>query len=162
MFRQAQPADLVRILEIYNQVIDKRTVTADITPATMESRQAWFDLHLSSKKYPLWVLEFEGEVVGWCSYSQFYSRAAYDCTAEISFYLDAKVHGKGFGGKVVDFLIEQMPIHGLTTLLGFVFGNNAPSLGLLEKKGFQRYGLLPQVADMETHQEDLVILGFKY
>lgn len=54
-----------------------------------------------------------------------------------------------------------MPAHDLKTLLGFVFGNNAPSLGLLEKKGFQRYGLLPQVADMETHQEDLVILGFR-
>lgn len=55
MFRLDQFQDLPRILEIYNQVIDKRTVTADITPATIESRQAWFNLHLSSKKYPLWV-----------------------------------------------------------------------------------------------------------
>ncbi|MDG6240601.1 hypothetical protein Q7378_10670 [Glaesserella parasuis] len=43
MFRLAQQDDLTRILEIYNQVIKRRTVTADLVPATKESRQTWFN-----------------------------------------------------------------------------------------------------------------------
>ncbi|WP_214645123.1 GNAT family N-acetyltransferase, partial [Glaesserella parasuis] len=95
------------------------------------------------------------------SYSQFYSRAAYDGSREISFYLDKAVHGKGIGKACVNFLIEQMPNYQLHTLLAFVFGNNDQSLGLLNKMGFEIWGKLPQVADMETDFEDLVILGLK-
>ncbi|WP_303817586.1 GNAT family N-acetyltransferase [Actinobacillus minor] len=162
MFRFAQADDLARILEIYNQVIERRTVTADLEPATTESRQTWFHQHLNHKKYPIWVYELDGKVVAWCSYSQFYSRAAYDGSSEISFYLDKAIHGKGISKACVNFLIEQMPNYQLHTLLAFVFGNNAQSLGLLNKMGFEIWGKLPQVADMETHFEDLVILGLKH
>ncbi|AUI66470.1 MULTISPECIES: GNAT family N-acetyltransferase [Glaesserella] len=161
MFRLAKENELPRILEIYNQVIERRTVTADLEPATTSSRQDWFEHHLNHPKYPIWVYELEGEIVAWCSYSQFYTRKAYDGTAEISFYLDKAVHGKGIGKQCVNFLIEQMPNHQLHTLLAFVFGNNEQSLGLLNKMGFEVWGKLPQVADMETHFEDLVMLGFK-
>ncbi len=160
-FRLATENDLTAILAIYNQVIEQRTVTADLEPATVESRKVWFEQHHKSKKYPLWVLEVEGKVVAWCGYSQFYTRAAYDGTTEISFYLDKTVQGQGLGKQCVEFLIAQMSQHKMTKLLAFVFGNNQPSLGLLKKCGFQEYGLLPQVADMQTHWEDLVILGFE-
>ena len=137
MFRFAQADDLARILEIYNQVIERRTVTADLEPATTESRQTWFHQHLNHKKYPIWVYELDGKIVAWCSYSQFYSRAAYDGSSEISFYLDKAVHGKGIGKACVSSLNKcQM--------------------------GFEIWGKLPQVADMETHFEDLVILGLKH
>lgn len=161
MFRLAKENELPQILKIYNQVIECRTITADLESATIKSREDWFAHHLSHPKYPIWVYELDGKVVAWCSYSQFYSRAAYDGSSEISFYLDKAVHGKGIGKACVNFLIEQMPNYQLHTLLAFVFGNNAQSLGLLNKMGFEIWGKLPQVADMETHFEDLVILGLK-
>lgn len=160
MFRLATQHDLPRILEIYNQVIERRTVTADLEPATPESRQEWFNFHLNSLKYPLWVYEVENQVVAWCSYSPFYSRSAYDGSAEISFYLDKAIHGKGIGKQCVNFLIEQMPKYQLHTLLAFVFGGNSQSLGLLNRMAFSTWGKLPQVADMQNHFEDLVILGY--
>ena len=161
MFRLATQADFPAILAIYNQVIESRIVTADLVPATEESRRAWFDFHLASKKYPIWVLEQAGEVVGWCSYSQFYSRSAYDGTAEISFYVDNKQHGKGLGKACIEFLKAEMPNHQLHTLLAFVFGNNTPSIHALQKNGFTPWGNLPRVADMQSHFEDLVILGYQ-
>ncbi|MDU8923782.1 GNAT family N-acetyltransferase [Pasteurellaceae bacterium LIM206] len=161
MFRLAQRQDLPRMVEIYNQVIDRRTVTADLEPVTVAQRQSWFDFHDRNAKYPLWAVELNGAVVGWCSYSQFYTRQAYDATTEISFYLDNSVQGRGLGRRTVAFLIEQMPAYGMQTLLGYVFGDNKPSLAVLEKSGFQRYGLLPRVADMQSHSEDLVILGYQ-
>lgn len=161
MFRLTTQNDLPRILEIYNQVIERRTVTADLEPATIESRQAWFNFHLNNPKYPLWVYEIENQVVAWCSYSPFYDRSAYDVCAEISFYLDKAFHGKGIGKQCVNFLIEQMPTYQLKTLIAFVFGGNTQSLGLLNRMGFSTWGKLPKVADMQDHFEDLVILGYQ-
>ncbi len=161
MFRLSTADDLPRILDIYNQVIARRTVTADLQPVTRADRQNWFDFHRNSSKYPLWVYEADNHVLGWCSYSPFYQRAAYDGAAEVSFYLDKAVQGKGIGKLCVGFLIEQMLAYRLHTLLAFVFGSNAQSLGLLHRMGFEIWGRLPQVADMQDHFEDLVMLGFK-
>ncbi|EPZ99760.1 hypothetical protein QA264_10030 [Glaesserella parasuis] len=63
MFRLAQQDDLTRILEIYNQVIERRTVTADLVPATKENRQTWFNQHLNHAKYPIWVYELDGQMI---------------------------------------------------------------------------------------------------
>jgi phosphinothricin acetyltransferase len=54
-----------------------------------------------------------------------------------------------------------MPKYDLHTLLAFVFGNNTASLSLLEKSGFTAWGNLPKIADMQSHFEDLVILGYQ-
>lgn len=161
MFRKASNHDALKILEIYNQSIDKKNITADLIPATLESHKAWFEFHLTNDKYPLWVYELDGRVVAWCSYSPFYDRSAYDQTAEISFYVDISVHGQGIGIKCVEFLIHEMSNHHLTTLIAFVFGNNKPSIKLLTKMKFSVWGELPEVADMGKHLENLVILGFK-
>ena len=161
MFRKANFNDALKILEIYNQVIDKKTITADLTPANLETRKEWFEFHFNNEKYPLWVYELDNQIVAWCSYSPFYSRSAYDKTAEISFYTDKAFHGQGIGKKCVEFLIGEMDKYHLTTLIGFVFGNNQPSIGLLTKMGFKVWGELPEVADMGEHLENLVILGFK-
>ena len=161
MFRPAEPEDLADIVRIYNQSIDSRTITADLSPASVADRQAWFDFHRRHPRYPLWVCEQRGQIAGWCGCSPFYPRPAYDGTAEISFYLDRAFHGQGLGRQSVQFLIGQMPALQLHTLLAFVFGGNAPSLSLLERSGFAPWGRLPQVADMQNHFEDLVILGYQ-
>ena len=55
--------------------------------------------------------------------------------------------------------IEQAPRLGLKTLLGFIFGHNESSLRLFESFGFQRWGFLPRVAELESVERDLVIVG---
>ncbi len=47
----------------------------------------------------------------------------------------------------------------VSTLLGFVFAHNEPSLRLLEAFGFERWGLLPRVAELDGVERDLVIVG---
>lgn len=160
MLRKATPQDYAKILEIYNQVIDSRTVTADLTYVTVQSRADWFDFHNTSKRYPLWVYELNGAVVAWASLSPYYGRAAYDGVAEVSFYVDSGFHGRGIGSACVAFLIEEMQALEFHTLVGFVFASNQPSLSLLQKFGFDSWGRLPKVANMGDHDEDLVILGY--
>jgi phosphinothricin acetyltransferase len=154
----AQLSDLTRIVDIYNSTIASRMVTADLEPATVESKRAWFDDH-SADFRPLWVLRIEGEIAAWFSFQSFYGRPAYHTTAEISIYIAEEYRSRGLGSFLIDKAIKECPRLGLNTLLGFVFGHNEPSLALLRKFGFEQWGHLPKVAVLDGVERDLVISG---
>lgn len=157
--RDARPEDLPGIVAIYNSTVASRMVTADTEPVSVESRQAWFDAHGPDRR-PLWVAcDGDGQLLGWLSYSDFYGRPAYGATVEVSIYLDAAARGRGLGRLFLARAIEHAPALGVDTLLGFIFGHNAPSLGLFEAFGFERWGQLPRVAVLDGVERDLVIVG---
>lgn len=157
-FRDAIIQDLPAIVDIYNSTVPTRMVTADTEPVTVTSRQRWFADHSPARR-PLWVAEEGGHIAGWLSYSSFYGRPAYDGTCEISLYLAPEHRRRGLGTQLLARCIEHAPRIGVTTLLGFIFGHNEPSLRLFEKLGFQRWGHLPRVAVLDNVERDLVILG---
>ncbi|WP_232243273.1 GNAT family N-acetyltransferase [Paenibacillus sp. GSMTC-2017] len=155
----ASPIHLEHIVSIYNSTIASRMVTADLEPITVESRRAWFDAH-SPERHPIWVVLMDnGEVGAWLSFQSFYGRPAYQATAEISIYIAEKYRSQGLGSLLIEKAIAESPRLGLTTLLGFVFGHNEPSLALLRKFGFEQWALLPKVAVLDGIERDLVISG---
>ncbi|MFD0590557.1 GNAT family N-acetyltransferase [Paenibacillus sp. GCM10027627] len=155
----AELSDLESIVAIYNSTIASRMVTADLEPATAASRKAWFDAH-SPDKRPIWVVRMEnGEIGAWFSFQSFYGRPAYQATAEISIYIAEAYRGQGLGSVLIEKAVAEGSKFGITTLLGFVFGHNEPSLALLRKHGFQQWGLLPRVAILDGMERDLVIAG---
>jgi phosphinothricin acetyltransferase len=157
-YRLARPGDLPRIVAIYNATIPSRMVTADLEPVSVESRQGWFEQHQPDLR-PLWVAERAGEVIAWLSFSSFYGRPAYARTAEVSVYVDQRVHRQGIGASLLDSAIAHAPGIGVCRLLGFIFAHNAPSLALFERSGFERWAHLPGVAVLDGVERDLVIVG---
>ena len=159
--RVARPEDLPAIVDIYNSTIASREVTADTEPVTVASRQQWFDDHDPARR-PLWVIHetnHSGPVIGWMSYSNFYGRPAYSGTAEVSIYIAEDWRGKGLGRYCLEQAIEHAPKINVHTLLGFIFGHNAPSLALFQKFGFETWAHLPRVANLDGIERDLIILG---
>ncbi len=156
--RDATIEDLPAIVAIYNSTVPTRMVTADTEPVTVASRQKWFADHSPGRR-PLWVAEENGQIAGWLSYSSFYGRPAYDATCEVSVYLAPERRGHGVGTQILLRCIEHAPRIGVTTLLGFIFGHNEPSLRLFAKLGFQRWGHLPRVAVLDGVEHDLIIVG---
>jgi phosphinothricin acetyltransferase len=155
--RDATAEDLGAIVAIYNATVPTRMVTADTEPVSVESRRPWLEAH--GGKRPLWVAEDGAAVVAWLSFSSFYGRPAYDATAELSIYVDATARRHGLGRALLARAIERAPSLGVTTLLGFIFGHNAPSLRLFEVHAFARWGTLPRVAVLDGVERDLVIVG---
>lgn len=151
-------ADLARIVEIYNGTIPSRQVTADTEPVSVASRVKWFEDHHPDFR-PLWVTEVDGDIAAWLSYSAFYGRPAYNQTAELSVYVHEAFRNRGLGSYLLAQAIAHAPSIGLSTLLGFIFGHNEPSLRLFEKFGFARWGELPRVANLDGVERDLVIVG---
>lgn len=156
----AKREDLETIVDIYNTTVAGRVVTADLEPVTVESRLPWFEEHNAHHR-PLWVMRSEGRIMAWLSFQSFYGRAAYDATAEISIYVSEDARGTGVGSILLEKAIAESPRLGLTRLVGFVFGHNLPSLKLLRRFGFEDWGILPGVAELDGIQRDLVIVGRK-
>lgn len=158
--RLAKPTDLTKIVAIYNQSIASKASTADLTPVTIQDRQTWFDQHLSQPNRPLYVIDNEaGEVVVWGSFSDVKNRLAYHISSEISIYVDPQYQGLGLGGYMLQWMISQAPKLGIENILALIFGHNKPSLALFTKYGFEQWGRLPKVCDMQQFVADIVILG---
>ncbi len=160
MIRDAIAADLPAIVDIYNHAVATKTITADVEPVTIASRLEWFRSH-SSDRYPLWVLERDGKIAGWFAFRMFYGREAYRSTAEISLYVAPEFHRQGVGQSLLTYAIAQSPKLGIKTLLGIAFAENAPSVELLKKFGFEQWGYLPEVARSWECDRDVIILGRK-
>ncbi|MBD2343584.1 GNAT family N-acetyltransferase [Anabaena subtropica] len=158
--RHATTTDLPAIVAIYNAAIPSRMATADLEAVSIESRIAWFQGRSPSLR-PLWVIEQEGVIAGWLSFQSFYGRPAYASTAELSIYIAPGFHRCGLGKQLLAKAIHESPNLGLKTLLGFVFAHNQPSLKLFETFGFQKWGYLPQIAELDGVERDLVIMGLR-
>lgn len=158
LIRDAHETDLPEIVAIYNASIPGRMATADLEPVSVESRVIWFSEHIPSY-LPLWVMEVDKAICGWLSFQSFYGRPAYQATAEISIYVAPTYHRRGVGRQLLSRAIRTSPSLGLKTLLGFIFAHNQPSLQLFESLGFQRWGYLPKVAELDGVERDLEIVG---
>jgi len=109
----------------------------------------------------LWVVYAGDDYAGWVSFTSFYGRPAYAGTAEVSIYLEEKFRGLGLGKQCLEKAIQAAPGVNVYTLLGFVFGHNIASVDLFTKCGFEKWGHLPRVANMDGVLRDLLILGKK-
>jgi L-amino acid N-acyltransferase YncA len=157
--RDAVEGDLPAIVAIYNATIPGGMVTADTAPVTVEGRRSWFRAH-TPDRHPIWVAaDGRGAVCAWFSFSPFHPRPAYHPTAEISVYV-AETHRRlGLADLLMRRAIERAPALGLKSLVGLVWGHNEPSLRLMAKHGFERWGHLPRVALLHGVERDLVIVG---
>lgn len=155
--RLATQSDLVAIVDIYNQTIESRMVTADTEAQSVESKQAWFDSHTENR--PLFVMTENEQVVAWLSFKSFYGRPAYNGTVEIAIYVDSDQRGKNIGQQLLTFALSLSSELEIKTLLAFIFSHNTPSMRLFSKNGFAVWGELPNVAKMDDNEYSLTILG---
>ncbi|MBS4211438.1 MULTISPECIES: GNAT family N-acetyltransferase [Neobacillus] len=156
--RDAEINDLEAIVHIYNTTIPGRMVTADIEPISVENRTRWFHDH-SPEFRPLWAVEHDERICAWVSFQSFYGRPAYNATAEISIYIHPDFRGKKLGKYLIQKAIDVCPKIRIKTLLGFIFAHNEPSVKLFNSFGFEKWAHLPNVAELDGIERDLLILG---
>ena len=156
--RDAAESDLPAIVEIYNATIPTRMVTAELEPVSVPDRLPWFREH-APESHPIWVLESEGRIAGWLSFSRFITRCAYRGTAELSVYVHEDFRRRGVARELLGAAIRRGPALGLSAFVGLIFAHNEPSLRLFARFGFEKWGHLPRVARLDGIERDLVIVG---
>ena len=139
--------DLEVIVNIYNHAIDEKFATADTEYVTIDSRKEWFAQH-SAETYPIYVAEENNEIVGWCSLSPHRpGRKALRSVAEISYYIDKDHRRKGVANTLITYTIEKAKELGFKNLFTILLDLNKPSIYILEKFGFEKWGHLPDIAE---------------
>ncbi|WP_201529824.1 GNAT family N-acetyltransferase [Psychrobacter frigidicola] len=182
--QRASIDDLPEILSIYNQSIEGKQATANLVAVTIDERAAWFAEHLNSLTRPIYVVKAINDtektvnplndqtislpvtqdcatsvIVAWGSFSDLYARTAYHISSEISIYLHHDYHGQGLGSSLTRWMLTQAPSLGIRNIVALIFAHNQPSLGLFTKLGFEQWGYMPQVCDMQGFTADVVMLG---
>lgn len=145
--RSATLKDYSEIVKIYNHAVDEKFATADTEYVTVESRKDWFAQH-SPESYPIYVAEENSEIIGWCSLSPHRpGRKALRTVAEISYYIHKEHRKKGVASSLIRHTIESAELLGFKDLISILLDLNKPSIHILEKFGFEKWGHLPDVAD---------------
>jgi phosphinothricin acetyltransferase len=147
--RTANENDFVDIVKIYNHAVNEKFATADTDYVTVESRKEWFAQH-SPETYPIYVAEQDEEMIGWCSLSPHRpGRKALRKVAEISYYIHKDHRRKGAANSLITYTIESAKILGFKNLISILLDLNGPSIHILEKFNFEKWGHLPNVAEID-------------
>ena len=157
--RLASANDLPAIVAIYNSTVAGRQVTADLQPVSVDDRLTWFDAHQKPHR-PMRVLcDDQDRVLAWATFSDYYARAAYDISAEISIYVDENQRGKRLGQTLLDDMLALAPTLGIRNVIAVIFAHNQPSVKMFEKNGFSLWGMLPNVCELDENEVSVVLLG---
>ncbi|MCL4078678.1 N-acetyltransferase family protein [Coriobacteriia bacterium Es71-Z0120] len=141
--RPATPDDAAAIAAIYNHAVENTTATFDTEPVTAESRKTW--LAARGPEHPVVVAEDGEAVVGWAALSPWSDRCAYRSSVEMSVYVDPQHHRRGIGRALAEHLIGVAPSLGVHAILARICTENAPSLAMVEKLGFEPCGVQREV-----------------
>lgn len=141
--RSAREEDVPALAGIYNEAVLTTVATFDTQPRSLEAQREWLRLH--NPAHPVFVAEVRGEVVGWASLSRWSDRRAYDCTAEVSFYVRSDHRGRGIGRALLVALITRSDERGVHALLARIADGNAVSVHLHEALGFRPVGVMREV-----------------
>ena len=141
--------DFKCIIDIYNQAVDEKFATADTEHVTLKSRKEWFAQH-SPETYPIYVAEENNEIIGWCSLSPHRpGRKALSTVAEISYYIHKDHRRKGIANSLIKHTIESAKALGFENLISILLELNKTSIYILEKFGFEKWGHLPNIAEID-------------
>ena len=149
LIRTSTEKDFEKIVAIYNHAVDETFATADTEYVTVESRKEWFAQH-SPDTYPIYVAEENNIIVGWCSLSPHRpGRKALRRIAEISYYIHKDHRRKGIANSLITHTIKSAKALGFNNLISILLDLNQTSIYILEKFGFEKWGHLPNVAEID-------------
>ncbi len=153
--RLIEERDAAATLAIYNYYVTETTVTFDLTARELPEQLEWIRLHMGA--HPAIVaVDASDVVIGQASLSAFRSRPAYNTTVESSVYVHPDHVGAGVGRQLLDRLCELAADFGYHTMIARITGNNAASIALHERCGFELVGVEREIG--RKHQRWLDVM----
>jgi phosphinothricin acetyltransferase len=157
VIRPLAPADHAAAAALYNHYVATSTATFQTDPLTPEQ---WAADAVTGEpgRHGAWAVEDGDGFAGFLLVQPFKTRCAYRDTAEVTVYLAPERTGRGLGAAAVTAAEEHARAAGLYTLLAVVCAENARSLRLFERHGYERVALLKEVGVKFGRRLDVVYL----
>ena len=157
IIREAEPADLLAILEIHNDAILNTTAIWSIHPVDLANRRAVLD-ERRSQGFPFLVATADDMLLGYATFGPFRPHDGYARTVEHSIYVHKDHHRRGVAQALFPPLIDAAKACGKHAMIGGVDATNAGSIALHERFGFTAVGRLPEVGFKFGRYLDLLFL----
>jgi L-amino acid N-acyltransferase YncA len=152
--RPAQPRDVARISEIYNEGIEDGEATFESRP-----RSAADILEkLNTPGNHLIVAEWGESILGWASITPYSSRECYAGIGEASVYISRSARHQGIGRLLLNALVETAMNRGYHKLIGRLLASNTASRQLVRGIGFREVGLHEKHGQLRGQWVDVVIV----
>ena len=135
VIREAGSADIPAITGIFNDAIVNTTAVYFYDPVTEKSRAEWLAAKHAGR-WPVFVADEAGDVLGFSTYGPFRPWPAYQYSVEHSVYVHPERRGRGVGKLLVPPLIESAQAKGIHTMIAGIDSSNSASLRLHRHFGF--------------------------
>ena len=160
--RTATEKDLPAILAIHNEVIANTTAVYSEQAVTLDDRLAWFQARRAAG-YPV-LVAIAGSpvagspVVGFASFGDFRAWPCYRHTVEHSVHVAAQYRGAGIGKALLGALLPLAAAQAKHVMIAGIDADNAASIRLHERLGFEHVAHLRQVGRKFDRWLDLLFL----
>jgi L-amino acid N-acyltransferase len=130
------------ILDILNDAIVSSTALYDYQPRPFESMRSWFDIKGRGRFPVIGAVDDAGVLLGFATYGTFRPHAAYKYSVEHSIYVHRGSRGRGVGRLLLTRLVASATEQGYHVMIGGIDRENAASIALHEKLGFEPAGVI--------------------
>lgn len=154
--RQASPADIPEIREIYAHYVLSSTISFELSVPDIDEMLARLE-KIRAANCSYLVCEVENEVAGYAYCSPYRPREAYRFTIEASIYLSDRFKGMGIGKGLLEALIVHSKDQGFRQMVSVVTGDgDTSSYAFHLRNGFTHCGTLKDVGQkfgqtIDTH-----------
>lgn len=149
-------SDFETVKEIYDYYVLNTTVTFAMRKVTLAELKE--TILIGHPKYKSFLITVNNTVCGFCYYSQYRKREAYDRTAEITIYLKPEFSGKGIGKQTLNMMEAVARENGIGVLIGVITAENEPSVALFEKCGYEKCAHFRKVGEKFNRLLDVVAM----
>ncbi|PYB76996.1 GNAT family N-acetyltransferase [Rhizobium wuzhouense] len=160
ILRDATPADLPAIREIYNHAVEHTTAIWNDVLIDLDNRRVWLELR-RAKGFPVLVAEIDGIIAGYASYGDWRAFDGYRHTVEHSVYVEKDHQGRGLGKALMASLIERARAGNVHVMIAAIEAGNTGSIALHTSLGFRVVGTHHEVGQKFGRWLDLTMMELK-
>ena len=126
------------VLAILNEAIENSTALYDYQARTPAMMDAWYDAKERARYPVIGVVDDANVLLGFGSFGPFRAWPAYKYTVEHSLYVERSHRGQGIGKLLLAELVATATRQDYHTLIGGIDADNAASIALHRRLGFEQ------------------------
>ncbi len=137
--RLASETDAPALLEIYAPYVQNTAISFETEVPSVEQFQS--RIHCTLSRYPYFIAEEAGRILGYTYASPFKNRAAYDWAVETSIYVRRGEHSRGIGRALYNALETALLRQNVTNLNACIAYPHPQSVEFHRKMGYREVGV---------------------
>lgn len=151
---QLQNSDIPFVKEIYDYYTLHTTAVYFIQCVSIEELKTLVPIR--DAHYQSFLIQTnQGESCGFCYYSRFKPKEAFQISVELTIYFKPEYTGKGYGQETLELIEPIIRKAGFSNIVVLISGDNEASVRLFERCGYECCAHIRQVAEKFGKKLDL-------